>query len=411
MFHRSVRIAAASLSLVLIVCSQALPVLIDKNAKVGNELLRELEPSLHEKGMDVLQNWRETESVAAYNAHRALQPDRAIIAPLSGYESEVLEPHTAWERIRNDVMKHEWIRDFEKGRVGALCAVEGTVTGDDFFARWNKGSLSQRVFISFTKNDIHFAESLKHALEWNGYVVYTFLDSDGNLKNDAAVTGRMFAEAGHHFVIETQKSAESLGVRYEARVAERITEVQKIVEASRRTRETGVNDVAHMKQAWQEYERATKMFAEAGHHFVIETQKSAENPGVRGEATVPKGAGDDRDTVSSVASRKPDVVGTTSQEQVVPGSIKTSVPRHWWASLFPSRKPDVVGTTSQEQYAPSSTGSRKNMKSSVPVPTQPAWRPFDDEHNAPPVDWQQGSIRGYEPVRWQRNCYRPVWDP
>jgi len=194
-------VLAAVLSLVTATASGALV----GDAKALDPVLGTLVSSLHENGIDVV------------GGDTAALPlgQRPRVARLSGVPipQDGTSPPSA-----------PWMRQFLEGAVGFVAAVKPALppttapsTADEFMARWNAAPREKRVFLSFTSADAHHAQLAANALREQGYVTFTFLNAgDSAPRYDAGTVGSVFANAGHHFVVDTPNARKSHGVWLES---------------------------------------------------------------------------------------------------------------------------------------------------------------------------------------------------
>lgn len=215
-----------SIALLLVVAASARSDLIDKRTD-ADALVRALSAELHEKGIDALQSWESRDEYENYRSNA--EAGRVVLAPLADYD-------VGAQRLRAEVHRQVWIDEFLAGARGALLARPGNIAegpetdGDAFLAQWNAAAQESRVFVSYTKSDNAHAEQVAAALRAKGYVVFTYLNEDGDIKYSAETVGRAFAEAGHRYVIDSERSIDSPGVRLEAFV-DRIVREKATAEA------------------------------------------------------------------------------------------------------------------------------------------------------------------------------------
>jgi hypothetical protein len=129
-----------------------------------------------------------------------------------------------------DIMHAPWMNEFLSGATGFVAGAQTAEPGhaaktkDKFLAEWQKAAASKRVFLSFTSADIKAAHAAAQALHARGYVTFVFLNpGKPKPRYDATFTGKMFLEAGHHIVLDTQNARKSRGVWLEATLAREIT--------------------------------------------------------------------------------------------------------------------------------------------------------------------------------------------
>lgn len=214
------RMLVVLLTALLLVPAAASARTVDGKAKVKVPLLSDVARDLDKAGIDVLHSWRSHEALLK----RDPASQRPMVAPLleygEGLHATPARKGPRWDRIRIEVARLGWMKDFDRGVAGALAAVKRSGQGDVFQKRWNLADRSLRVFLSFTKEDLAKAQQVRAALERQGYEVFIYLNGEGATRYSAKEVGRLFAEAGQHFVLETKHATKSLGVRYEARIRE-----------------------------------------------------------------------------------------------------------------------------------------------------------------------------------------------
>lgn len=138
----------------------------------------------------------------------------------------------------------DWMHQFTQGAFDYIAAyrpAEGVAvpvakpsSSDEFLIEWSKAPENVRVFIAFTRDDAATAHKVAQALRAQGLVVFTYLrDKDAAPWARPEVVGRLFREAGHHFVIDTLKARRSGGVVFEALAYARLKEVTKHAEPAR----------------------------------------------------------------------------------------------------------------------------------------------------------------------------------
>ncbi len=163
---------------------------------------------------------------------------------VAGDTSEVKMPKSSRPRVARlsgmptvdrgpEWRKATWMKEFEKGAAGFVAGVKSSDepgarskasrSRDGFLAKWNEASPDRRVFVSFTSKDAAHAHATARALEDAGYVTFVFLrQGDQGPAFEPTFVGKMFAEAGHHMVIDTQNARKSEGVWFEASLAQAI---------------------------------------------------------------------------------------------------------------------------------------------------------------------------------------------
>jgi hypothetical protein len=171
-----------------------------------DQVLQMLERPLHDRGIDVVAG-----NTASFNLG-----SRPRVATLSGMPTANPPPDWSLRRSR------PWMEDFRDGLAGFVAGAKSThgrraTSADDFLNAWHGAPRDRRVFISFTAKDVSAAEAAADALAAKGYVAFVFIKSSSlNPTYDTALVGRMFGEAGHHYVVDTPNARKSAGVWFEA---------------------------------------------------------------------------------------------------------------------------------------------------------------------------------------------------
>jgi hypothetical protein len=169
-------------------------------------VLQMLETPLHARGIDVVAG-----NTAAYKIG-----SRPRLAPLTGMPTA---------KASADWNSRPWMDEFRRGATGFVAGVKSTrgrraANSDEFLSAWRAASRDRRVFISFTAKDAGAAEAAAKALTAKGYVAFVFIRPSASAPTyDTALVGRMFHEAGHHFVVDTPNARKSAGVWLEATIA------------------------------------------------------------------------------------------------------------------------------------------------------------------------------------------------
>ena len=128
------------------------------------------------------------------------------------------------------VTTEKWMKEFISGMTGYVASVktktetntDGFVanTQDEFISKWEKASPDQRVFLSFTVDDVKIAHKIEETLNGRGYVTFVFLNPKNlNPIYDASLVGKMFKEAEHRLVLDTKNARKKPGVLFEALLA------------------------------------------------------------------------------------------------------------------------------------------------------------------------------------------------
>lgn len=165
--------------------------------QANHPLLRRIAADLDRQGIDVVQNWRSRVPVST----------RPVVAPLANYQTSLVQREAGW------------IRDFRRGATGAVAAVRSTRRLDAaaFRETWGRTPKSQRVFISFAREDLAYARGVKASLEANGYVAFIYINSQGGRPTQPpALVGEYLRTAGTHLVIDTEIARRKPGVLAEA---------------------------------------------------------------------------------------------------------------------------------------------------------------------------------------------------
>ena len=197
-------LTATVVAAVLLITSLSAREILDRRAR-PDAVLDPIAAELHTRGIDVVRG----------NTASILLGDRPRITRLVGMPTA---------RPGGTSTNLPWMRDFVAGHTGAVAgiAMRGTgaeVPADAFLTVWSASPKEQRVFLSFTRADEQAARRAAEALNAKGYLTFLFLN-DANLpRYDAATVGKLFAQSGHHFVLDTPNARKSVGVWLEARVA------------------------------------------------------------------------------------------------------------------------------------------------------------------------------------------------
>jgi hypothetical protein len=192
------KILLASLKSLLVIVMVTCPLLQPGRAEIldpeaNHPLLRVIAADLDRSGIDVVQNWRS--DVPAYT--------RPVVAPLANYQTSLA------------LREERWVRDFNKGVMGAIAAVktDANLKRSAFAEKWSSTPKSQRVFISFAREDVAHARTIKAALEAQGYVAFIYINqAGGSPSQPAASVGEYLRTAGTHLVIDTYTARRKPGV-------------------------------------------------------------------------------------------------------------------------------------------------------------------------------------------------------
>ena len=215
---RQIRHAFLLATLTFVICGSAIAALVGRPEAL-DPLLRQVQDPLDQWGIDV---------VGGNTADFPL-PDgyRPRIARLTGM------PTQTWNQ---DWTTKPWMDEFRLGAAGFLSAIAPTQdrnpavarphTADQFMSEWIAAPLERRVFLSFTSQDAYFAQQTERILAGKGYVTFIFLRvGDSSPPFHAGFVGRMFAEAGSHYVVDSPHARRSPGVWLEANLAQRLFDV------------------------------------------------------------------------------------------------------------------------------------------------------------------------------------------
>jgi hypothetical protein len=122
------------------------------------------------------------------------------------------------ELLAADYENLVWMRECLSGTIGITAAVSNSTkqhapNESEFMTAWQQAHQDKRIFLSFTSFDLPHAAKVKGVLEANEYVIFTFLNKQGDSpKYDAVVAGKLFREAGNYIVFDTPNARISKGV-------------------------------------------------------------------------------------------------------------------------------------------------------------------------------------------------------
>jgi hypothetical protein len=172
----------------------------------ADPLLDLLTADLEARGVDVR---RGTLSSADFLAERP-QLTRLANFPLA--ESQFGSEGFAFQRFFN-------AGAFTESALVAVGRAPAVAAGDNnaFEQAWKAAPKEQRIFISFSGQDLAHAQRVAAALQARGYATFIYRNEAGNLKYNAVEVGRFFAEAGEHLVLDTSNARKSVAVKAEAR--------------------------------------------------------------------------------------------------------------------------------------------------------------------------------------------------
>lgn len=111
-----------------------------------------------------------------------------------------------------------WAADFRTGLIGALVAAKtrgdpNPPSDSTLAVEWVNSQT--RIFLSFARQDHATALLVQEALRAEGYSVFTYLNDTASPVYETEIVQRLFAEATHHLVIDTENARQSPGVRSE----------------------------------------------------------------------------------------------------------------------------------------------------------------------------------------------------
>lgn len=123
----------------------------------------------------------------------------------------------------------EWMREFEKGAIGATIAVQaagpGTLSEPTTLGQLKELTSnvhpSKWVFLAFAREDAGTASSVKRSLETCDFRVFTYIEnSSATPRAPPAELGRFFRRAGLRLVLDSENARRSKGVNFEAYYAQ-----------------------------------------------------------------------------------------------------------------------------------------------------------------------------------------------
>jgi len=171
-------------------------------------VLKELVKPLHEKGIDVF----------AGDASGNWPTTRPRIALLTGMS-------TAQPTDFDDL---EWMASFKSGATGCVLGAKtseptgAAQTESEFVTKWQNADPGKRVFLSFTSEDVEWAEKAAQVFQAKGYVTFVCLKSGESAPPyDPKFVGDMFSQASHHLVLDTENARKNPGVWLEAEQADK----------------------------------------------------------------------------------------------------------------------------------------------------------------------------------------------
>lgn len=163
----------------------------------NHPVLREIAEDLHRHGIDVVQDWNSR--LPAYT--------RPVVAPLGDYPISIPQNES------------RWVREFNASAMGALAAFKpiGQLKHDTFDKQWRDTPKHRRVFISFAREDLAVALSVRDALIAQGYIVFTYLTREVAVPSwPLSAVADYLRTADTHLVIDTETARRKQGVLAEA---------------------------------------------------------------------------------------------------------------------------------------------------------------------------------------------------
>lgn len=179
---------------------------IDQSAQYST-LLAELEPELRAGGIDV------RGSALPEGTSVGFRPQLSYLETLPA------------KSLAGSVVPNTFSRLFEAGAFteSYLVAVRTrakkhpNLSETRFREMWDAAKQSDRIFLSFSGNDLAHAEKVRDALKSKGFEVFLYKDSSTVYPRTNSVdVGRYFREAGTHLVVDTYNARSSVGVISEA---------------------------------------------------------------------------------------------------------------------------------------------------------------------------------------------------
>lgn len=154
------------------------------------------EYELDQAGFDIVQNWESN----------VLLEGRPTLAPLANYKVSFANK------------ENEWIKAFSTFYANALIAIpaQQSIPGGKFMGEWEATPIENRVFISFTRDDLVKAEKIKKVLEAKGYQVFLYTESNREPFTDPKMVVYCMKTAGELLVLDTENSRYKDGVIAEA---------------------------------------------------------------------------------------------------------------------------------------------------------------------------------------------------
>jgi len=176
---------------------------LDPKAQKKNALLTELSPVLNKYKIDVMHDW-------ASNVPTRGNP---VLAPLANYILKIDSTFT--KRSAND---ERWAQEFYEANNGIVIGVKGqtAVEAGKFREVWDQTPSSQRVFISFAKEDAALAKNIKKELAAKGYKVFIYYEGEKEIIRSAEDIAYFMQTADNCLVIDTEIARKKYGVLAEA---------------------------------------------------------------------------------------------------------------------------------------------------------------------------------------------------
>ena len=172
-----------------------------------HQLLMELERPLADRGVDI-----------EVRPQEAAPPKVSRLSLLSNYPVD-------GGTVQGDNVDREmdrWSKDFEDGKRGYLLAFrddsgKSEVNFDAFSRSWEGAPADKRVFLSFNRADLETALAVKETLIAKNYVVFTYMNEDGNMSVQTGDrVAKFFTDAKTKLVIDSTTARKSFGVQFEA---------------------------------------------------------------------------------------------------------------------------------------------------------------------------------------------------
>lgn len=192
----------------------------------SNPLLRQIAQKLHDRGIDVIQDWKSNADTEG----------RPVLAPLANYRLP--------DETNGSIFEQEWVNQFSDWvdayhheDLEIILAAQDNMPGS-FRVKWDRVSTERRIFISFSREDEFVASEVRTVLEQSGYTVFTFLNGS-EVELSAEKIAYYMTTSGNRLVIDTEGAriksgvlAESLAeakyqFAYSTNLAERIQSIKE----------------------------------------------------------------------------------------------------------------------------------------------------------------------------------------